>query len=139
MHDMPQKLTLMESYLVRPITYMYIHVYNTCFNSNPANTRHPPNTGPMLVHRLRRWPITGPILGGCIMFAGIITWLVSARILGFSLGVPILQSSVILFRLSVETTKCASQDAGFPLNSKIPPSNQVAYAPFFKLLPVRHD
>ena len=26
MHDMPRKLTLLESYLVRPITYMY----NTC-------------------------------------------------------------------------------------------------------------
>ena len=37
----------------------------------PANTMHQPNAGPMLVHRLRRWPNIVPALGWCIVFAGL--------------------------------------------------------------------
>ena len=36
----------------------------------PANTRHQPNVGTMLAHRLRRWPNIAPRLGGCLVFAG---------------------------------------------------------------------
>ena len=35
----------------------------------PANTRHPPNAGPMLGQRRRRWTNIGPALGGCLVFA----------------------------------------------------------------------
>ena len=37
---------------------------------DPANTRHLSNAGPVLVHRLRRWPNIGPPLGGRLVFAG---------------------------------------------------------------------
>ena len=36
---------------------------------HPANTRHPPDVRPMMVHRLRRWPNISPTLGGCLLFA----------------------------------------------------------------------
>ena len=40
--------------------------------SFPANTRPRPNVGPMLVHRLRRWPNIGPTLGRYLVFAGLV-------------------------------------------------------------------
>ena len=45
MHDMPRKLTLMESYLVRPITYMYrlTLVYRVGFSLGwPSKNSSPP-------------------------------------------------------------------------------------------------
>ena len=39
----------------------------------PANTRHWPNAGSMLAHRLRRWSNIDPALGQCLVFAG--SWL----------------------------------------------------------------
>ena len=36
----------------------------------PANTRHSPNAGTMLVHRLRRWPNIVPALGERLVIAG---------------------------------------------------------------------
>ena len=43
-------------------------------SATPANTRHQPNAGPMLVHRLRRWPDIGPALGRCLVFAESPSW-----------------------------------------------------------------
>ena len=39
-----------------------------------ANTKHSPNAGTLLVHRLRRWPNSVPTLGECLVFA---VWCVS--------------------------------------------------------------
>ena len=39
-------------------------------NSDPANTTHRPNVGPMLARRLRRRPNIGPTLGRRAMVAG---------------------------------------------------------------------
>ena len=36
----------------------------------PARKRHPPNVGPLLGQRLRRWPSIGPTLVGHLLFAG---------------------------------------------------------------------
>ena len=36
---------------------------------NPANTRHSPIAGAMLVQRLRRWPNIEPAMGECLAFA----------------------------------------------------------------------
>ena len=33
------------------------------YSTIPTNTIHQPNVGPMLVHRLRRWPNIEPTLG----------------------------------------------------------------------------
>ena len=37
--------------------------------STHPDTRHRPNVEPMLVHRLRRWPIIGPALVQSLVFA----------------------------------------------------------------------
>ena len=39
----------------------------------PASTTHGSNVGPMLAHRLRRWPNIGPTLDRCVVFAGLLT------------------------------------------------------------------
>ena len=36
----------------------------------PAKTRHSPNAGLLLCHRLRRWPNSKPALGDCLVFGG---------------------------------------------------------------------
>ena len=38
----------------------------------PSKHEAPPNVGPMLGHRLRRWPNIGPTLGRCLVFAGLL-------------------------------------------------------------------
>ena len=38
-------------------------------HASPANTTHPPNVGPMLVHRLRRRPYIGLTLSRCFALA----------------------------------------------------------------------
>ena len=40
--------------------------------ASPANTRDSPKTGSMLAHRQRRWPNTEPVLGECLLFAGLV-------------------------------------------------------------------
>ena len=37
----------------------------------PANMIHLPNIGPMLGQRRRRWTNIGPVLGECLVFAGL--------------------------------------------------------------------
>ena len=36
-----------------------------------ANTKHSPEFGTMLGQRLRRWPNIVPVLGECLVFAGV--------------------------------------------------------------------
>ena len=52
-----------------PVTYVHQKA-NEREGTNPANTTHRPNVGPMLAHRLRRRPHIGPTLGRCVLFAG---------------------------------------------------------------------
>ena len=37
---------------------------------HPKNTRHSPNEGTVVAHRLRRWPSIVPTLGECLVLAG---------------------------------------------------------------------
>ena len=55
--------------------YLICHILVIC--QWPANTRHPPNVGPMLGHRRRRWTVIGPALGKCLVSAGI--WMTSGH------------------------------------------------------------
>ena len=49
----------------------YFTPHSSLQETLPLNMRHRPNVGPMLGHRLRRWPSNGPTLGRCLVFGGL--------------------------------------------------------------------
>ena len=65
-------------------------VLTAWFDQWPANMRHWPNAGLLLVHRLRRWPSSKPALGQRLMFAGWRVCLTRQPQISSTLGHPLL-------------------------------------------------
>ena len=59
------------NHYTRAPAILQCHATTHMWYTIPMNTRHPPNVGLILAHRLRRWANINPTLGGCLVFAGI--------------------------------------------------------------------